>query len=46
MKNFKFFGKGLKKITPFVLAGTIMATMAACGKEEKDNVLDEKKIMF
>ena len=40
MKNLKYFGKGLKKLTPFVLAGTIMATMVACGKEEKDNVLD------
>ena len=40
MENFKFLGKGFKKITPFVLAGTIMATMAACGKEEeKDNIL-------
>lgn len=37
MKNLKYFGK---KITPFVLAGSIMATMTACGKEEKDNVLD------
>ncbi len=40
MKNLKYFGKGLKKLTPFVLVGTIMATMVACGKEEKDNVLD------
>lgn len=40
MENLNFFGKGLKKLTPFVLTGTIMATMVACGKEEKDNVLD------
>lgn len=39
MKNLKFFGKKIKKITPFVLAGSIMATMVACVKEEKDNVL-------